>query len=167
MLSWWRERGSYNGKEKKSTTKGNFTSLPLLFLNRFGSKLLWRVLWRIAKTSQTESPTIFIPFWTPPANHVLILRDFFMFLCIHVRICVCMQVRIYTMLPKLLLNSTPVNRSLLEQILLFYSSFAWYAELFSWDCFLMFLSTSGCGFHLITLLVLWKVKDRFSSSNHQ
>lgn len=51
------------------------------------------------------------------------------------------------MLPKLLLNSMPVNRSLLEQFLPFYSSFAWYAELFSWDRFLMFPSTSGCEFH--------------------
>lgn len=71
---------------------------------------------------------------------------------------------IYTMLPKPLLNSMPVNRSLLEQLLQFYSSFAQYDELASWACFLVIPSTSGCGSHFIPL-VLWKVKYCFSFSN--
>lgn len=142
MLSWWRERGSYNGKEKNITTKGNFTSLPLLFLNRFGSKLLLRVLWSLTNWSSQ--------YLSLSECHLQITPRFKgtpLLLCVFVHMCenLSMWVGIHIMLLRLLLNSMPVNRSSLEQLLPFHSPFARYAELFSWDCFLMFTSTSFCG----------------------
>lgn len=138
MLSWWRERGSYNWKEKNITTRGNFTSLPLLFLNRFGSKLLLRVLWNLTNWS-----------WWYLSLSKYHLQITPRFKGTPLRFCVYLWesvwVGIHTMLLRLLLNSMPVNRSLLEQLLPFHSLFARYAELFSWDCFLMFTSTSFCG----------------------